>query len=241
MHKFFLRLALVSAALIPAASAFAADLDVEVMPPPPPVEELRPATYDWTGISAGILIAANAEEGKYDSVPLCGCATTDISMSGIGFGFGARVGADYQMGDIVVGAIADWSLGKELASNDVKTEQTYLNMKQMATVRGRVGWALDDTLIYATGGLAMAQMQFGGMIGTVDSHATKWTNGLAIGAGMEHALSDDFSIGVEYLYVNYGKTTHELTDGTVLGTGTANMDYDDFHTIRASANYRFSL
>ncbi len=242
MHKFFLRLALVSVAFIPAASALAADLDVEVMPPPPPVEELRPATYDWTGVSAGIFVSANAVEGQYDSSPTCGCVTTDISMSGIGFGLGARVGADYQMGDIVFGAIADWSLGGEIASNDVDTEQTYLNMKHMGTVRGRVGWALDDTLIYATGGLAMAEMEFGGNVAGVDSSEVKWTKGLAIGGGMEHALSDDFSVGVEYMYVKFADTEHFLTDGAATPvSGTANMEYQDFHTVRATANYRFSL
>jgi outer membrane immunogenic protein len=242
MHKLFLRLALLSAAFIPAASALAADLDVMPPPPPPPVEELRPATYDWTGVSAGLFISANALEGKYDSSPTCGCVTTDISMSGIGFGAGARFGADYQMGDIVFGAIADWSLGGELASNDVDTEQTYLNMKHLGTVRGRVGWALDDTLIYATGGLAMAEMEFGGNVAGVDSSAVKWTKGLAIGAGVEHALTDEFSIGMEYMYVNFSKTSHFLTDGAVVPvSGTANMHYDDFHTVRATANYRFSL
>jgi outer membrane immunogenic protein len=239
MHKFFLVSALATVAFTSAMPALSADLDVP--PPPPPVEELRPATYDWTGITAGLFVGANALEGKYDALPLCGCGVTDIAMSGIGFSAGAKIGADYQMGDIVFGVVADWSLGGELAKNDVRTEQTYLNMKHMGTARGRLGWALDDTLIYATGGLAMAEMEFGGMIGAVDSKQKKWSTGFAIGGGMEHALADNFSIGVEYLYVNFGKTDHFLTNGTVAGSGTVKMDYEDFHTIRASANYRFSL
>ena len=238
MHKFFLRLALISVAFVPAASALAADLDV--MPPPPPVEELRPATYDWSGVSAGLFISANAVEGDYDSAPTCGCVTPDISMSGIGFAAGARFGADYQMGDIVFGAIADWSLGGEIAANNTPAEQTYLNMKHMGTLRGRLGWALDDTLIYVTGGLAMAEMEFGGMVAGVDSSDVKWTKGLAIGAGMEHALADNFSVGFEYLFVNFSKTDHFLTDGAAV-SGTAHMNYEDFHTVRATANYRFSL
>jgi outer membrane immunogenic protein len=242
MHKFFLRLALISTAFIPAASALAADLEIIPPPPPPPVEELRPATYDWTGITAGIFVSANAVEGEYDSQPTCGCLISDISMSGIGFAAGARFGADYQMGDIVFGAIADWSLGGEIASNNAATEQTYLNMKHMGTLRGRLGWALDDTLIYATGGVAMAEMEFGGMVNGVDSSEVKWSKGLAMGAGVEHALSDVFSVGVEYMYVNFAKTEHFLTDGGAPAvSGTASMDYQDFHTVRATANYRFSL
>jgi outer membrane immunogenic protein len=245
MHKTYFISALASVAFISAIPALAADLDV-MPPPPPPIEELRPATYDWTGVSAGIFISANAVEGEYDSQPTCGCTVTDISMSGIGFGGGVRFGADYQMGDIVFGAIADWGLTGEIAANNAATEQTYLKMNNMGTLRARAGWALDDTLIYATGGLAYASMEFGGMVDGVNSSETKTTKGLAIGAGMEHALSDDFSVGVEYMYVNFGKTDHFLTDGgagNTAGTtsGTARMDYQDFHTVRATANYRFSL
>ena len=87
----------------------------------------------------------------------------------------------------------------------------------------------------------MANMEFGAQTPTVNTSESKWAKGLAIGAGMEHAISDNFSIGAEYLFVNFGKTSHFLTDGTVAGTGTVDMDYEDFHTVRASANYRFSL
>ena len=240
MHKLFLVSALASAAILTAVPAFSADLDV-MPPPPPPVEELRPATYDWSGISAGVFVAANALEGKFDASPLCGCGVNDVSMSGIGFAGGLKVGADYQMGDIVFGAVADWAMGKEIARNDHGTIESFLNMKNMATIRGRVGWALDDTLIYATGGLAIAQMELGGETATVTDSEAKWTKGFTIGGGMEHALSDNFSVGVEYLYTKFGSTNHFLTDGTVANTGTAHMEYDDFHTVRASANYRFSL
>lgn len=242
MHKLFLRLALVSAAFIPAASALAADLDEEIVPPPPPpIEELRPATYDWTGVSAGVFVASNAVEGKFDASPLCGCGVDDVSMSGIGFATGLRVGADYQVGEVVFGAIADWSLGAEIARNDHGTVKSFLKTNHIGTLRGRVGWALDDTLLYATGGLAIAEMEFGGETATAKDSKSEWTNGFALGAGMEHALSDNFTVGFEYLYVKFGETDHFLSDGTPGGTGTAHMEYDDFHTVRASANYRFSL
>jgi outer membrane immunogenic protein len=243
MHKLFLRLALVTAAFLPAASAIAADLDVEIVPPPPPppVEELRPATYDWTGVSAGVFIASNASKGKFNASPLCGCSTADYTLNGLGYGAGFRFGADYQMGDIVLGAVGDWALGGEIASNKVGTVSTYLKAKNMGTFRGRAGWAFDDTLIYGTAGMALAEMEFGGSSGTAADSESKWTKGVVLGAGMEHALSDDVSIGVEYLFTKFGKTDHFLTDGTVANTGTAHMKYNDFHTVRASVNYRFSL
>jgi outer membrane immunogenic protein len=240
MHKFYLVSALATVSFISSLPALSADLDV-MPPPPPPVEELRPATYDWTGISAGVFVAANAVEGKFNAYPICGCGVNDVSQSGIGFGGGARLGADYQFGEIVFGAIADWQIGGEIARNNHGIAESYLNMKHMGTIRGRVGWAFDDTLIYATGGYAMAAMEFGGETAAVNTKESQWAHGFAIGAGMEHAISDNFSIGAEYLYVNFGNTEHYLTGGTPATTGTVDMDYNDFHTVRATATYRFSL
>ena len=51
----------------------------------------------------------------FNTYPLCGCGVLDVSQSGIGFGGGLRLGADYQVGDIVFGAIGDWQLGGEIA------------------------------------------------------------------------------------------------------------------------------
>ena len=61
MKKLLLALAFSTAALVPSATVRAADLDV---PPPPPVEELRPATYDWTGIYVGAWVGATCVDGE---------------------------------------------------------------------------------------------------------------------------------------------------------------------------------
>lgn len=49
MNKFLFRLAFADAALLPASFVLAADLNA-----PPPVKDLRPATFDWAGPSLGI-------------------------------------------------------------------------------------------------------------------------------------------------------------------------------------------
>lgn len=239
MNKFFLRLALASVAIIPATTAIAADLDM----PPPPVEELRPATYDWTGFNVGLFVAANAVDGHYDATPLCpvgGCVIIDPEMSGIGYSAGARAGFDYQMGDIVLGVIGDWALGGKIADNDDPSEATYLNMNQMGTLRARAGWAMDNTLIYASAGVAVAEMEFGGLVGPggVDDSESDWTAGLAVGGGIEHAVTDNLAVGMEYIYASFKDTSHFLDDGAG-AAGTVDMKYNAFHTVRATASYRF--
>lgn len=238
MNVFLFRLALVSSVLVPVTSALAADLE-----PPPPVDDLRPATYDWTGISAGAFGSANAVDGNYDASPICGCVATDIEMSGIGYGFGVRAGYDYQWNNFVLGAIGDWQFGiGNLATNDAPAEDTYLKMNNLATARARVGWADDNTLLYATGGFAAAEMEFGGAVGPagVDDSEAQWALGWTVGGGIEHAITDAISVSLEYLYINLEGTTHALSDGAGSG-GDVDMEYNDIHTVRAGINYRFSL
>ena len=246
MKAYLLPLALASAVLVPVTSALAADLD-----PPPPIEDLRPSTYDWTGVSIGVFGAANAVQGRYNANQICDDPTTpavetcfnDPEMSGIGYGFGVKLGADYQFDNLVIGVVGDWTFGDQLADNDDPVEATYLNMPNFATLRGRVGWADDRTLIYATAGLAAAEMEFGALIGplpSVNDSKAEWTYGYAIGGGIEHAITDSLSVGLEYLYVDLQNTSHFLSDGMGI-QGTVDMIYEDMHTVRASLNYRFSL
>ena len=238
MNAFLFRLALVSTVLVPVTSALAADLE-----PPPPVDDLRPATYDWTGISAGIFGSANAVDGNYDASDACACVATDLEMSGIGYGYGVRAGYDYQWDSFVFGAVGDWQFGVgDLATNDDPVQDTYLRMNNLATARARVGWADDNTLLYATGGFAAADMEFGGAVGPggVDDSESQWAFGWAVGGGIEHAVTDALSVSLEYLYIDLQDTTHSLSDGAGSG-GDVDMMYNDMHTVRAGINYRFSL
>lgn len=249
MKASLLRLALLAAVCVPAASALAADLE-----PPPPVDDLRPATYDWTGVSVGVFAAANAVDGNYDATQVCDNPATpvveacplDPDMSGIGYGVGLKLGADYQVDSFVFGIVGDWSFNGQIADNESPAEATYLQMDNLGTLRARAGFADDRTLFYVTGGVAMADMEFGGLIGPAsqanreDVSDKDWTYGWVIGGGIEHAFTDSLSAGLEYLYINWDDSHHTLFDSTGVG-GTVDMHYNDFHTIRASLNYRFSL
>jgi outer membrane immunogenic protein len=246
MKAFLLRLALATAALSPVTAALAADLE-----PPPPVDDLRPATFDWTGFNIGIFGAVAALEGNYDATQICDdpatvavepCAVVDPEMSGVGYGFGLKAGYDWEWEGLVLGIAGDWMFGGELADNDDPAEATYLEMNHLATLRGRVGFADDRTLLYATGGLAAAEMEFGALVGpgSVDDSAAEWTYGWTAGGGIEHAFSDYISVGLEYLYIDLDDTSHFLSDGAGI-SGTIDQTYDSIHTIRASVNYRFSL
>ena len=90
------------------------------------------------------------------------------------------------------------------------------SLDYFGTVRGRLGYAFDRTLVYGTGGFAYgsgsADRSFGGFAGN-DSFRTGW----AVGGGIEYALPTDsflnffrssaVTLKVEGLYVNLDRGT----------------------------------
>jgi outer membrane immunogenic protein len=201
MHKFFIRLALISAAFIPAASALAADL--EVAPPPPPVEELRPATYDWTGAYVGALVGASCIDGTLTDNSAAPPALSYWENSGCGWKGGALVGYNHQMDDIVFGVEADWARSNYITTNETPCADFQFRFDHEVTVRGRLGWAMDDTLFFVTGGGAWARGDLDGIVAAVPDHIKGNHWGWTIGGGVEHAFTDQFRLKLDYLYTHW--------------------------------------
>ena len=96
------------------------------------------------------------------------------------------------------------------------------------TLRGRAGvTAWNNVLFYATGGLA-----FGGLEAEVQGACRKAAAilGWTIGAGAEVALTPNWSVKAEYLYLGFASRTYTFT-GTDHGFDT--------NLIRFGVNYRF--
>jgi outer membrane immunogenic protein len=233
MNKFLLGLAV--AIMLPASSAFAADLDV-----PPP--DLRPANFDWSGPYIGIFGAAIAVDGTYDATCTAAlpCVTptyTDIEHSGIGYAGGILGGWNYQIDSFVMGIEGDWAFGGKVATNDEPGIDTDLSFNNIATLRARAGFALDNTLLYFTGGLAAVDMEFGAVMSSSESDS-KWVYGWTAGGGLEHAFSDHLSGRIEYLYVGLDDTDFSMTDASDT-TLDATQSFDDIHMVRVGLTYNF--
>jgi len=220
-----------------ATGATAADLTYS---PPPPEQIFAPAAaYNWTGFHFG----GNAGWGfgrahaRYSGDNFSG-----MSMDGIAFGTsggsgGVHAGYDIQTGVLVYGVEVDAALGGiGGGGKDIGNEPT-LNSKVtwLATVRGRVGYALNRFLVYATGGVA-----FAGTTLTVRHDASQASDrqthiGWTVGGGVEYAIDDHWSAGLEYKYIDLGRRTY--ADPTVI-VGTANVRLT-LHTLMARLSYRF--
>jgi len=139
-----------------------------------------------------------------------------------GFGGGVQGGYNWQSGQFVFGLEGDLSV---TAASDTFAPWKFSN-PWFGTARGRVGYAVNSMLLYATGGLAFGEVR-GEAFGMSESHTNVgWT----LGGGAEFALNQNWSAKVEYLYVN-------LADSNFTLTGLQNGA--NFSTFRVGVNYHF--
>lgn len=201
--------AIVAAATCVTASAQAADM-YDRRPYAQPYTVNQPLTNSWMGPYIG---------GNL------GYGWGDVSNSGTnpsGVLGGIQGGYNYQSGQLVVGIEADLQLN---SADDTFAAWKFSN-PWFGTVRGRLGYAVNNVLLYGTGGLAFGTLktEFGGV--SESQTSAGWT----IGVGAEYAINQNWSAKIEYLYVDLGEKNFLLTG--------LPHDYQ-FSTVRLGVNYRF--
>ncbi len=233
-RKFIVAAAMV--VLAGTADALAADL-----PTPSPAVPLPAAVYNWTGFYIGI----NGGYGTGNSNWSDGAVGTSGSFPTSGFLVGGTVGVNYQIGQYVFGieGDGDWT---NLQGNTGPTcgaisavvpppDSCQTQSEWLATVRGRVGYAFDRMLFYGTAGAAFGNIQTGlNPPSTFDSSVEAgWT----AGAGLEFALTQNWSAKVEYLFVDLPNAACT----TVANCGGAAGSIVSFNegVLRAGVNFKF--
>lgn len=70
--------------------------------------------------------------------------------------------------------------------------------------RARAGYAIGETLVYATGGAAFAEFDETGSApgATATNHETR--SGWVAGGGIEHAIASNITAKAEYLHMDFG-------------------------------------
>lgn len=219
---------LVSALALTAASQFAVAADIAVRAPQQRTVLTQVSAFNWTGFYLGV-------HGGY------GTGSTDNNVAGLnspdidgGFA-GGQIGYNWQAAGspwvFGVEADASWS-GIEGSANTTAAVRLSSEIDYFGTARGRVGYAWDRWMVYATGGVAWAKndmnFRFTGL-GTANGEETHV--GYAVGGGFEWAFAPQWSAKVEYLYLGLG-------DEKYFGGPGLNVDLD-VHTIKVGLNYRF--
>jgi outer membrane immunogenic protein len=149
-------------------------------------------------------------------------SATNSSAKPSGIAGGVRGGYNWQTGAFVLGGEAEVDLS---GAQDRFASWKFSN-PWFGTVRGRLGYAFSNVLVYGTLGLAFGEgkVELGGL--SESRLHTGWT----AGAGMEVALIGAWSARVEYLFVDLSDRPYGLT-GTNHGFESS--------LFRIGVNYRF--
>jgi outer membrane immunogenic protein len=229
MKKHFFLLSFALSAFLPAASALAADMDLP--PPPPPVEELRPATYDWSGAYVGAWVGNACIDGTL----VDNTAATSFVNAGCGFKGGVLAGYNHQIDNIVLGVEGDWGMSNNIVRNPYGTADYTFALKNIATLRGRVGYAIDDTMLFLTAGGAWAQGDLDGIVSATPDHIKSNHYGWAVGGGVEHALTDTVRIKLDYLYTHMNDAHYS----SPCATCDVDVKWGGEHEVRLGAIWAF--
>jgi len=219
--------ALVSSILIAGAlPALAADLPVKARPMAP----VMAAAYNWTGCYIGGNVG-----GKWVRTS----GSVDVAAAGIGAAggillpnadtstliAGGQVGCNYQApgSNWVFGleGDADWHRWSRTTTTVAPVPFPFIandvfdiRSRWQASARGRIGYAWDRLLVYATGGAAFTEVTVGtnfiafGIFPQTLAEDKKTLFGATVGGGFEYAFTNNFSAGIEGRYSWYGTQTY---------------------------------
>jgi outer membrane immunogenic protein len=232
-----------------AYAAVAADLPAARWPTVPTTLPSR--VYNWAGFYLGANVGGGWANAKSDfsagGVPFASASTNLSGVLG-----GAQLGGNWQTGSFVYGLETDFQFsavdGRITAPNcpaaicGVAVSASYRrNMPWFGTVRGRVGYARDSWLLYATGGYAYAHIDstatatVGALSASVNR--SEMRSGWTLGGGVELGLTPNWSVKVEYLYLDFG-SQNRLWRFTGLPAVTERSRVNE-NLVRAGVNYRF--
>lgn len=244
-------LAFIASASI-ASSAAAADLET--------VEATPDLWSGWhIGLNAGYGDSSNSVEGSsgdfFPATEISQFPSPELDTKPSGFFGGAQLGADWALGSVLVGLEGDFQLsdidGSETqctvlggcADPDRYTADQSLDW--FSTARVRLGLPIDRFLVYATGGIAIGEVDLSANLINNDetdawpASSSKIEFGWTAGAGASWLFSDKASIGLEYLYVDLGDRTLSV-EGTGPAVEFVNYEFENkFHIAKISLNFHF--
>jgi outer membrane immunogenic protein len=223
------------------SGANAADLPLPVKAPPS-----QPA-WTWSGCYVGIegggalgndRVVANT--GGFAGTTVTNPTATDGLVGG-------TFGCNYQFSRFFVFGIEDdisWN-GLQATAGDLAPFNTTFSHSVsgswLDTLRGRLGivtW--DNALLYATGGAAFAGIQDSvagpGVGASANSNVAGWT----VGGGVEFMPFPNWSMKVEYLFVQFPTIANAFNTVPPAGTFTGVNTRLSENIIRAGINWHFN-
>ncbi|MEM8751020.1 MAG: outer membrane beta-barrel protein [Pseudomonadota bacterium] len=163
--------------------------------------------YDWTGFLFGIEGGAGTNVTElYGGIPGAGSGSFD-GLGASGGTVGLRIGYDYQFANNFVAGVQvagrlsrqDFEINVNTPGGDVGLAE--LSESYQFSVTGRLGYtATPDTLWYVLGGYTWGETDLGIFSTDITSFDRE---GYTVGVGVETALSQNITAGLEYRFTQY--------------------------------------
>ncbi|MEN3794360.1 outer membrane protein [Fulvimarina sp. MAC3] len=203
------------------------------------------SSADWTGGYVGGFGALASGETSYDRSD-----STGFDQSAGGAIGGVQAGYDVQLGQVVLGGVADIALTnvdgevttRERVGGSEISQTASTSLDYLGTVRARAGYGGERVLAYGHGGLAYGStktaidqsVRTGGVVtSTTETRESGTKYGYGLGAGVEVKATDNVSVQTEYGYYDLGNDQISNSNGV-------KVDEDvQFHTVKSGLNFRF--
>jgi outer membrane immunogenic protein len=225
------------------SAANAADMRVPAYKAPPPA----PApVFSWTGCYAGPHVGWGWSKKDITGHNASGTgprrASNSITASGAVYG--SQAGCNYQFsGNWVVGVQGNF------ASTDINGKQrdvllpgdndTLLNVKidWLASITGRLGWAVNQYLFYAKGGGAWVHDRWT-IQDSVNPEITQTRSGWTAGAGIETVIFGNWTAFSEFNYYDFGTKSFSVLECIGCRTDTFDVKQRMWES-KIGLNYKF--
>jgi outer membrane immunogenic protein len=153
---------------------------------------------------------------------------------------GGQIGYNWQAASWVFGleADGDWANIKGSTSCPNPAFTCGTNIRDLASFRGRVGYAAGPVLLYGTGGLGYANARYTALpaaIGFLGSDTMdRW--GYAVGAGVEWGFAPNWSAKLEYMHYGFDNATAPVPTLDPVNSANLGLRID---TVKVGVNYHF--
>jgi opacity protein-like surface antigen len=214
-----------------------------------PAYQAPAANYDWTGFYIGGHVNDFWSKTNGSTINAAtGAVSAPIIAGTSNWHGGIQAGYDYMMRSrVVIGISADVSSGATRVNTTADASGTSANQTAVfdsEAVRARLGYAVDDILLYGTGGWAWSDNQYirTQLTGTfnratagTDEAVNTYLSGWTAGGGVAVAFAQSWNAFAEYRYTSYGSSTIALPFSQLSTTSTTKVGEIDF-----GVNYKLS-
>jgi outer membrane immunogenic protein len=209
--------------------------------------------FNWTGCYVGAHVGGGTLTSNAEG-------TGD---NGRGAVAGGQAGCNYQDGNWVFGLEGEgyWSGIKTVSNgsdipnvvnnNTLEAFGSTVKNNNDFTIAARVGMAFDRTLIYGKGGWAWGHYNVntfdtccGPTATTTTTSSSGTLDGFLVGVGIEHALTHNWTVKLEYDYIGYGSKELAFNQCNAAGrcgqTGTESLSSTK-QLFKVGVNYLFDF